>query len=101
MRRILGILLFSIAASGAERPFERLNRGLVVTRADSNSVAISWRLLSTDRTDVSFDLFRTKAGEAARKLNPAPIAQTTFFLDTDASSGFAYTYSVAARSQRS
>jgi rhamnogalacturonan endolyase len=96
MRRILGILLLTMAASAAERQFERLNRGLIATRVDTNIVAISWRLLATDPADVPFDLYRSRAGESAQKLNAAPITRTTFFLDTNAPSATAQTYSVRA-----
>src|SRR5687768_17348609 len=96
MRRILGVLIVSIAAFGAERQFERLNRGVIATRVDTNTVAISWRLLATDPVDVQFDLYRSTPGNPGTKLNRAPILAASFCDDTIATAALDHAYAVAA-----
>lgn len=56
---------------------EYLNRGVVAVRETEDKVAISWRYLSSDPEDVTFDVFRD-----GKKLNKQPIAESTFFIDT-------------------
>ncbi|MDE5880176.1 MAG: rhamnogalacturonan lyase [Muribaculaceae bacterium] len=55
---------------------EYLNRGVVAVRTTDDKVAISWRYLSSDPEDVTFDLFRD-----GKKLNKQPLAESTFFID--------------------
>jgi len=55
---------------------ERLGRGAVAIRNTPQEVILSWRYLSSDPQSIAFDLFRN--GE---KINPAPIADCTFYRD--------------------
>lgn len=55
---------------------EYLNRGVVAVRETDDKVAISWRYLSSDPEDVTFDIFLD-----GKKLNKQPIAESTFFID--------------------
>ena len=55
---------------------EYLNRGVVAVRTIDDKVAISWRYLSSDPEDVTFDVFRD-----GKKLNKQPLAESTFFID--------------------
>lgn len=56
---------------------ESLNRGLVAVRENDDKVAVSWRYLSSDPENVSFDLYRN-----GKKVNKSPLKNTTFFTDS-------------------
>ncbi len=60
---------------------EKLGRGAIAVRA-KDGVLVSWRALNTDAPGLAFDVYRD-----GRKLNDAPIAGSTNFLDTNATSG--------------
>jgi len=77
-----------------QRVRERLDRGLVATPAGPGRVYVSWRLLDSDPAGVAFDVYRSAAGKAPLKLNTAPVARTTDFVDTAAQAGVDYAYSV-------
>ncbi|WP_168205212.1 rhamnogalacturonan lyase family protein [Bythopirellula goksoeyrii] len=68
----------------APRQVEYLNRGVVALRRANSEVYIGWRMLGTDPTDVSFNLYRSTNGGSAVKLNAAPLIQTTDYVDTSA-----------------
>ena len=55
---------------------EHLGRGVIAIRENSSTVAVSWRYLSSDPMDESFDIYRN--GE---KVNKYPIRNATFFQD--------------------
>lgn len=62
---------------------ERLNRGVVALRQDSNSVVVSWRTLSTDKKGEPFDIYRN-----GKKLTAKPLTTGgTFFVDSNPVSG--------------
>lgn len=63
------------------RPVEPMGRGLVAAQV-SNGIYLSWRLLKDDPADVAFDVFKEIDGKRV-KLNGAPVAQTTDFMDTN------------------
>ncbi|HEX8351231.1 MAG TPA: hypothetical protein VF598_14805, partial [Hymenobacter sp.] len=42
----------------ARQPMETLKRGIVAVKQADNKVFVSWRLLQTDASWVSFDLYR-------------------------------------------
>lgn len=48
-----------------------------------SSALISWRLLKTDPSNVAFDIYKSVDGADEQKLNEAPIASTTCWVDTD------------------
>lgn len=60
---------------------EKLNRGLVVVKKDSNTNFLSWRYFSSDPMDISFNIYRNGS-----KINDKPIIKGTFFEDKTASS---------------
>lgn len=64
---------------------EKLDRGLVAVPHEEG-VFLSWRLLATDPSDISFNLYRRSAGEEALKINPLPITEGTNYLDEGADS---------------
>ena len=64
----------------ASRPVEPMGRGVMAAET-ADGTYVSWRLLKDDAPGIAFDVFRVKGGERV-KLNAAPLAQTTDFLDT-------------------
>ena len=82
---ILAAALFAFAATArAQYLMENLGRGLVAVRQNSTDVYVGWRLLGTDPSDVSFNLYRSTGGGTAVQLNPSPITDSTNFVDTTA-----------------
>ena len=55
---------------------EYLGRGVIAIRENPSTIAISWRYLSSDPMDESFDIYRN--GE---KVNRHPVKHATFFQD--------------------
>jgi len=56
---------------------EHLGRGVIAVRENPSTVAVSWRYLSSDPMNESFDVYRN--GE---KINKHPVKDATFFQDT-------------------
>ena len=59
----------------AQRPVEKMDRGLVVSLTDRGTY-LSWRLLDTDAADRGFEVWR-KVGDKVEKITQSPIRQTT------------------------
>jgi len=76
------------------RQMERLGRGVVAVDRGGGKVYVGWRLLGTDPDGIAFNLYRSAGGGGPAKLNPAPLARTTDFLDEHADPGRANAYSV-------
>lgn len=55
---------------------EKLDRGLVAVRESDDSVTLTWRYLSTDPENLTFDIYRD-----GKKINRRPISTSTFFKD--------------------
>ncbi|WP_269226253.1 rhamnogalacturonan lyase [Flavobacterium eburneipallidum] len=70
----LFLLLGIISSMNAQRTVEKLNRGLVATRLNSNQVYINWRMLGTEPTNVSYNLYCND-----KKVAGSPFATTTNF----------------------
>jgi hypothetical protein len=70
--------------AGAKQ-MEDLDRGLISVRSGSGNL-VSWRLLGTETSGVSFNLYR-----GSTKVNSAPITGATNYLDSGAAAGSAYT----------
>ncbi|MFI7573197.1 cellulose binding domain-containing protein [Micromonospora sp. NPDC049497] len=64
---------------------EDLDRGLVSVRSGDGNL-VSWRLLGTETTGVSFNLYR-----GSTKVNASPLTGATSYLDGGAATGAAYT----------
>jgi hypothetical protein len=71
--------------SGSGKQVEDLNRGVVAVRSGSANL-VSWRLLGTEAASTGFNVYR-----AGTKVNPAPITNSTNYLDSGAAAGAAYT----------
>jgi rhamnogalacturonan endolyase len=53
---------------------ERLGRGVVAVRSTSTDVFVGWRILGTDPSDVSFNVYRSTGGGVPVLLNAAPLS---------------------------
>ncbi len=96
-----GCVSFLFAASAAAQTpapnkyiVENLGRGVVALRTGDTAVYVGWRLLGTDPANVAFNLYRSTAGAAPLKLNDAPLAATTDFVDRTADLTQSNAYSV-------
>jgi rhamnogalacturonan endolyase len=67
------------------RQMERLDRGLIAVPTEGG-VLISWRLLGTDPLNIAFNVYRD-----GQKLNAAPIASSTNYLDAAGAASASYT----------
>ncbi len=76
------------SAAGGSRQMENLDRGLVAVKV-GNGVFVGWRMLGTEPSSISFNLYR-----GGTKLNTSPITSSTNYLDTGGTTGS--TYSVRA-----
>ncbi len=82
----VALILAAAAAYPAgppKRSAESLDRGVVAVRTEQG-VYVSWRLLSTDRPEVGFHVYRKHGDQPATRLTANPIRTTTDFLDTEA-----------------
>lgn len=92
------------ATQGATRPaptnparqVENLDRGVVAFNRASSQVYLSWRLLATDPSDISFNVYRSTNGGAPVKRNSSPITKTTDFTDTGVTQSSTNEYFVRA-----
>ncbi|MCZ7379451.1 rhamnogalacturonan lyase family protein [Micromonospora sp. WMMC250] len=64
---------------------ENLDRGLISVRSGGGNL-VSWRLLGTETSAVSFNLYR-----GSTRVNASPITGATNYLDSGAAAGSAYT----------
>jgi rhamnogalacturonan endolyase len=74
----------STPVPGNARQMENLNRGLVAVKV-SNGVYLGWRLLGTDSSSVSFNVYRN-----GTKITSSPITNSTNYLDTAGTSSSSY-----------
>ena len=63
---------------------ENLGRGVVALRTSATQVLVSWRVLGTDPSDISFNLYRSTNGGPPALLNGAPLTGATQFIDATA-----------------
>jgi rhamnogalacturonan endolyase len=85
---LIFLLLGTSTQIHAQRTVEKLNRGLVAMRLDANQVYIGWRMLGTEPTDVSYNLYCNE-----KKIEGSPFKTTTNFTHNTTTDG---TYSVRA-----
>ncbi len=76
------IVLFLIMgfSNYAQRPMEKIDRGLVVQERSGGGVYLTWRMLGTDSRDVAFNLYRDDV-----KINDNPIDGATNYIDEEGS----------------
>jgi rhamnogalacturonan endolyase len=79
------ICLLSVPAWAAGPTCANLDRGAAAVQVAPGKVYLSWRLLESDPAAVTFNVYR-RTGADVVKLNAAPVATTTDFLDAQAPS---------------
>ncbi|MFL9830497.1 rhamnogalacturonan lyase [Flavobacterium sp. ST-87] len=83
---ILLLLIFGISSPmQAQRIVEKLNRGLVATRVNPNQVYINWRMLGTEPTNVSYNLYCN-----GKKVSESPFTTKTNFTHETTTDGNYY-----------
>ncbi|HEX6181271.1 MAG TPA: rhamnogalacturonan lyase [Chitinophagaceae bacterium] len=88
------ILLCSVAAQ-AQRQMEMLDRGVVAVRNKEGNAFVSWRLLGTEPTTLSFNVYRTLDGKTT-KLSKTPVKDVTNFIDKNIDSTKQASYFIKA-----
>jgi rhamnogalacturonan endolyase len=73
---------------------EFLGRGVVAVRQPDGSAFVSWRLLGTEAEGTAFNVYRSTERGQFTKLNAAPIAGPTHFVDANADAARSHAYSV-------
>lgn len=84
-RKIIFFLIFLFGISTqlfAQRSVEKLNRGLVAMRLNSSQVYVGWRMLGTEPTDVSYNLYCNGV-----KVAGSPFTTTTNYTHTITTNG--------------
>lgn len=86
-RRFFFVLLFviTLCEGFSQRYVEKLNRGLVAIRLSSTQVYIGWRMLGTDPTNVSYNLYFN-----GTKLSASPFTTTTNYTHDSSNDGTYY-----------
>ena len=82
--RIAWIAVVIIAtgpAWGGGRQMENLTRGVVAVPRPDGGFFVSWRLFGTDRDGVAFNVYRRIGGGEPTRVNDAPVAAATCFID--------------------
>lgn len=86
-KKTIFLLLFSLgvlAPITAQRTVEKLNRGLVAMRLNASQVYVGWRMLGTEPTDVSYNLYCDGV-----KLSESPFTTSTNYThDTTADGSY-------------
>jgi autotransporter-associated beta strand protein len=72
---LIGFIFFFGTNLNAQRQMEKLDRGVVAVKV-TNGVFVSWRIFGTERTDVSYNIYRDGV-----KLNTSPITGASNYLD--------------------
>lgn len=85
-------LLVATSDATTPRQVEYLGRGVNASYLGSNKAYVSWRLLGTDPSAISFNIYRSTDGSAALKRNSSPITRTTDFTDTGVDASKKHTY---------
>ncbi len=90
---IIFISWLPVAALLGENQIEKLNRGTIAVN-QPGKVFISWRLLGADREHAAFNVYRTEDGGDPIQVNREPISGPTHYVDTEADTSKALSYSV-------
>lgn len=84
---LIALMLFPLN-SLAQRQMEDLDRGVLAVRTGGSKVLVSWRILGTEFTTASYNIYR-----GSTKINSTPITGASNFEDTTTTNS---TYSVSA-----
>ena len=85
-------LLFTNAY--AQKQMENLDRGVVAIHSGKDSVYVGWRLLGTEPTNITFNLYRKTGDKAEIKLTKTPLLESTNFIDSHVDVSQSNTYFV-------
>jgi rhamnogalacturonan endolyase len=91
MKRTIHFILLSLTLAlplYAQKPplrqMEKLSRGVVAVVQPDGRVFLGWRMFGTDPENIAFNIYRAENTGKPVKLNAAPIADVTFFIDDKA-----------------
>jgi rhamnogalacturonan endolyase len=88
------VLLFPLQLLNSQTG-EKIDRGVVALTIDGTKAYIGWRLLQSDPSDISFNVYRKEAGSAEYlKVNREPVKSSTDFIDESVKPGMAYRYRI-------
>lgn len=74
---------------------EKIDRGIVALVINERNAYIGWRLLSSDPSDIGFNIYRKEVGLSDYvKINDMPVTATTDYIDNTVKAGRAYRYIV-------
>ncbi len=74
---------------------ERIDRGVIALNVDEQTVYVGWRLFVDDPDEVAFNVYRMDIGFGDyQRINPAPVEESTNFLDTSVLPGHGYNYQI-------
>lgn len=93
---IIGLMLIFANPAKAQYLMENLGRGVVAMRQNSTDVYVGWRMLGTDSSSISFNIYRSTNGGTAVLLNASPISDSTNYVDTTADLTLSNAYFVNA-----
>lgn len=91
IKTIVYIIVFMVISTPillAQKQMEKLNRGVLAVRTNTNEVLVSWRIFGTEFSDASYNLYR-----GSTLLNETPITGASNYIDP---TSLNETYSVAA-----
>ena len=83
LRFFVSVALLTATAATAFAA-EKLDRAMVALRSGETSVYLGWRLFESDPAGRVFNVYRSTAGGEAVKLNDAPMAAGTNYVDATA-----------------
>jgi hypothetical protein len=86
LRFFVSVALLTATAAPAFAA-EKLDRAMVAVRSSETSVDLGWRLFESDPAGRVFNVYRSTAGGEAVKLNDAPMAAGTNFVDGHCETG--------------
>jgi rhamnogalacturonan endolyase len=79
---------------------EHFGRGEIALLKEEGNVFISWRLLTGDKTEAAFDIYRRDIGNTGYlRINPSPVSRTNY-VDEETDFGRAYEYRVMPSGKR-
>jgi rhamnogalacturonan endolyase len=94
---VLAMMLWLVTSPASASQLEALDRGLVALyKGNDRGVFLSWRLLGHESPDTGFNVYRQTANGSPVKLNEAPLAEGTNYLDEHPPLGKAFSYHVCA-----
>ncbi len=89
----LALMLFISNIAIGQTDVDNINRSVVALNADGG-IYISWALLTTDPTDIGFDIYRITDQGSPTKLNDGLIVNSTNYLDATANTSASNEYYV-------